>query len=129
MLSVLYEADRVRTEPSDQETSVYHYSSLRVHLKHTTNLLDLQDKTKRALPKTKTLELKPPFLEFSRTNLLDLVRPEPAPVRPAQPSLSNGKDTLSSQRLKPRRSLQVQNTLEVVQTSRLEKSINVEGLS
>ncbi|CAD8196625.1 unnamed protein product [Paramecium pentaurelia] len=122
----------------DDTTMVSHKNKLKVQ----TNLIEfIRNKPKKvnATPMgvsgviSKSHSIRKPFIEYAQTNLINLVRSsqkmEKAELSMEQFLNIKESQMLSSQRLKPRKSLAVQNTLEVVQTSRLEKSINVEGMA
>ncbi|CAK92905.1 unnamed protein product (macronuclear) [Paramecium tetraurelia] len=111
-------------------------------LKYQTNLIELiRNKPKKvnATPMrdsgviSKSPSINKPFIDYAQTNLIHFIRSSQK-MEKAELSMEkylNIKESqiLGSQRLKPRKSLAVQHTLEVVQTSRLEKSINVEGMA
>ncbi|CAD8115080.1 unnamed protein product [Paramecium sonneborni] len=138
------EIDKVKADQSEYNNKLEDTTmvSQKNKLKLQTNLIEMI----RHLPKklnatpmrvsgviSKSPTIKKPFIEYAQTNLIHLVR-STQKMEKAELSMEkylNVKESqiLSSQRLKPRKSLAVQNTLEVVQTSRLEKSINVEGMA
>ncbi|CAD8047862.1 unnamed protein product [Paramecium primaurelia] len=147
MLSLLQEPERLKTDPSDfnirwDDTTLFSHKN---KLKHQTNLLEFirnvpskivlnQNPQNLQVFNAKSPGIKKPFLDYATTNLIDVIRKsnkiEKVEISMEKYLSIKESQMLSSQRQKqPRRSLQVQHTLEVVQTSHLEKSVNEEGMA
>ncbi|CAK88262.1 unnamed protein product (macronuclear) [Paramecium tetraurelia] len=155
MLSLLQEPERLKTDPSDfnlrwDDTTLFSHKN---KLKHQTNLLEIvrnvpskivlnQNPQNLQAFNAKSPGIKKPFLEYATTNLIDVIRKskkievklsilyEKVEISMEKYLSIKESQMLSSQRQKqPRKSLQVQHTLEVVQTSHLEKSVNEEGMA